>query len=134
MTMKPPAVSFDTMISRADDAVTTLSPGEVNEHLSREGVLLVDIRDVRELEREGRIPGSKHIPRGMLEFWMHPDSPYFKPYFEDANEVVLHCNRGWRSALAAKALLDIGIDVAHMSGGYSEWVERDLPTEPYVKK
>ncbi|NKB61659.1 MAG: rhodanese-like domain-containing protein [Gammaproteobacteria bacterium] len=121
------------MIVNADNAVTTLTPEDVDARRMKPGTLVVDIRDIRELEREGRIPGTKHIPRGMLEFWMHPDSPYFKDYFEDAEEVILHCNRGWRSALAAKALLDIGIEVAHMDGGFTDWLQKDLPTESYVK-
>ena len=134
MAIPKPTIDFETMIARADDAVTTLTPEEVNEKLAGNRTLVIDIRDVRELEREGRIPGTRHIPRGMLEFWIHPGSPYFKSWFEEIDEVVLHCNRGWRSALAAKALLDIGIGVAHMSGGYAEWLEKDLPTEAYVKK
>ena len=134
-----PSIDFDTMISQADDAVETLTPCAVQAILetkndSEERVLLVDIRDIRELEREGRIPGSTHVPRGMLEFWIHPDSPYFKDYFDAADRVILHCNRGWRSALAAKALQDIGLEVAHMSGGYSEWVKLGLATEPVEKR
>ena len=138
-----PTVDFDTMISQADDAVETLTPWDVQTILDGQGdsqgdsdehVLLVDIRDIRELEREGRIPGSTHVPRGMLEFWIHPDSPYFKDYFDAADRVILHCNRGWRSALAAKALQDIGLEVAHMSGGYSEWVKLGLATETVEKR
>ena len=132
--MISPTIDFHAMIEQADDAVETLSVEEVSEILQQEGTLIVDIRDVRELEREGRIPGARHVPRGMLEFWIHPESPYFKDYFEDAENIILHCNRGWRSALAAKALNDIGIPVAHMAGGYSEWKEKDLPTESYERK
>ena len=132
--MKKPTVDFQTMIQQADNAVTTLSPAEVAQKTEDPGTLIVDIRDIRELEREGRIPGSKHIPRGMLEFWIHPDSPYFKEYFNDAEDIILHCNRGWRSALAAKALKDIGIDASHMAGGYTQWKEENLPTEEYKRK
>ena len=128
-----PNIDFDTMIARADDAVTTLSPAEVEARAEEKGVLLVDIRDIRELQREGRIPGARHVPRGMLEFWIHPESPYFKDYFDAADEVILHCNRGWRSALAAKALKDIGLEVAHMSGGYTQWVEEGRATESLDK-
>lgn len=132
--MKTPKIDFESMIRRADDAVTGLNPEQVKERIESPTVLLVDIRDVRELEREGRIPGSKHVPRGMLEFWLHPQSPYYKNYFDVVDEVILHCNRGWRSALAAHALQQIGIEVAHMSGGYAEWVKKNLPTEPYERK
>ncbi len=132
--MLKPNIDFKAMIQQADDAVQTMTPTEVSKQLGASDVLLVDIRDVRELEREGRIPDSKHIPRGMLEFWVHPDSPYFKPYFESAKTIILYCNRGWRSALAAKALKDIGIEAAHMAGGYAGWVEDNLPTEHYVRR
>ena len=132
--MISPSIDFHAMIEQADDAVETLSVEEVSEKLQHKGILIVDIRDIRELEREGRIPGARHVPRGMLEFWIHPESPYFKDYFEEAEHIILHCNRGWRSALAAKALADIGIPVAHMAGGYSEWKEKDLPTESYERK
>ena len=132
--MIEPTVDFESMIQNADSAVTTLSPDVVNKKRNEQGVLVVDIRDVRELEREGKIPDAKHIPRGMLEFWMHPQSPYFKQYFHEASEVILHCNRGWRSALAAKSLKDIGIDVAHMEGGFSAWLEEGLEVEKYERR
>ena len=128
-------IDFETMVQQADEAVTTLTPEQVNDKLGQPGVLLVDIRDVRELEREGKVPGSKHIPRGMLEFWIHPQSPYFKAYFNDAEEVILHCNKGWRSALAAKAIKDLGVEnISHMGGGFTQWVEKGLETEPFSRK
>ena len=129
-----PSIDFHDMIDQADAAVETLSAEQVKEKLEDNESLIVDIRDIRELEREGRIPGSKHVPRGMLEFWIHPESPYFKEYFEQAEEIILHCNRGWRSALAAKALKDIGIVVSHMAGGYSEWLKKEFPVEKYERK
>ena len=132
--MLNPTIDFHDMVDQADQAVTTLTPEQVNQRRHNDGVLVVDIRDVRELEREGRIPGSKHVPRGMLEFWIHPESPYFKEYFDEAEEIILHCNRGWRSALAAKALKDIGIEVAHMSGGFSQWLESRYEIEEYQRK
>ena len=132
--MLKPNIDFQSMIDHADRAVTTLSPDEVNNRLNQADVLLVDIRDIRELQKEGRVPGSKHIPRGMLEFWIHPGSPYFKDYFKDVAEVILYCSRGWRSALAAKALKDIGIEVAHMEGGFTLWQETELPVEPLPEK
>jgi len=132
--MLKPTIDFQAMIDNADGAVSRLTPQQVNGRVNVSNVMLIDIRDVRELEREGRVPGSKHIPQGMLEFWMHPQSPYYKDYFNDAAEIILHCNRGWRSALAAKALLDIGIEVAHMTGGFSEWQQSGLPVEAYKRK
>ena len=93
-------------------------------------VVIVDIRDPRERDR-GYIPGSVHAPRGMVEFWIDPDSPYFKPVFGDGHkEFVLFCGAGWRSALAAKALQDMGMtNVAHIDGGFAAWLEAQAPTE-----
>lgn len=85
-------------------------------------VQFVDIRDVRELERTGIVPGAFHAPRGMLEFWVDPDSPYFKPLFGQDRRFVLYCQSGWRSALATATLQDMGMDnVAHVAGGLSAW-------------
>ena len=88
-------------------------------------VQIVDIRDVRELEREGTVPGCINAPRGMLEFWVDPASPYYKPVFgDDSREFILFCGAGWRSALAAKALQDMGMtNVAHIDGGFTAWAK-----------
>ena len=85
-------------------------------------IVFVDLRDVRELEREGVIPGAFHAPRGMLEFWVDPESPYHKPVFASGKRFLLFCAAGWRSALAAKTLGDMGLQkVAHINGGFSAW-------------
>ena len=131
--MKEPAIGFHEMIERAEAGVPTLSAAEVRARMA-DDVLLVDIRDVRELERDGHIPGSKHVPRGMLEFWMHPESPYFKDYFDTEREVVLMCNRGWRSAVAARNLQDIGISVSHMGEGFGGWQEQGFDIAPYQRR
>jgi len=90
----------------------------------------VDLRDPREIQREGRIPGSFSCPRGMLEFWIDPDSPYAKPIFQEAKRFVFYCASGWRSALAAKTAQDMGLDnVAHVGGGYTAWKTAGGPTE-----
>jgi rhodanese-related sulfurtransferase len=91
----------------------------------------VDIRDPRELEREGTAPGCVHAPRGMLEFWVDPASPYFKPVFADeTKEFVLFCGAGWRSALATKALQDMGMtNVAHIDGGFADWKKQAAPIQ-----
>ncbi|MDP6149884.1 MAG: rhodanese-like domain-containing protein, partial [Gammaproteobacteria bacterium] len=93
-------LGFMDLVARAESEIQALSPAEVDVRIGEEGVMLVDLRDIRELKREGKIPGSVHIPRGMLEFWIDPDSPYYKDYFDDACEVIFYCNKGWRSALA----------------------------------
>lgn len=119
MTIKTTAA---TLVARAEARVTTLSPEQVAWRLENDGALLVDIRDVRERKREGHIPGSIHVPRGMLEFWIDPDSPYHKPELARADSLILHCNKGWRSALATATLLDMGLEnVAHMDGGFERW-------------
>jgi rhodanese-related sulfurtransferase len=85
-------------------------------------MVIVDLRDPREIEREGRIPGAFHCPRGMLEFWIDPASPYAKPIFQEDKKFVFHCASGWRSALAAKVAQEMGLKpVAHIGGGFTAW-------------
>ncbi|MDP6437818.1 MAG: rhodanese-like domain-containing protein [Gammaproteobacteria bacterium] len=117
-------LGFMDLVARAESEIQALSPAEVDARIGEDGVLLVDLRDIRELKREGKIPGSVHIPRGMLEFWIDPDSPYYKEYFDDAREVIFYCNKGWRSALATQAVQNMGAEnVLHMAGGFENWVE-----------
>jgi len=94
----------------------------------RDDVIFVDLRDVRERQRTGFIPGSFHCPRGMLEFWVDPDSPYFKEIFaEEDKRFVFHCASGWRSALSVAMLQDMGFEAAHISDGFSGWVKAEGP-------
>jgi len=110
------------LVEEAEAQVDSLTPGQVNQKLHQPGVRLVDLRDIRELKREGRIPDSLHVPRGMLEFWIDPDSPYYMKEFDEAEEIILYCNKGWRSALAAFSLKSMGIEkVTHMRGGMEQW-------------
>jgi rhodanese-related sulfurtransferase len=129
----PITKGFRALVDEATAQITTYTVAEVAERLQSGDarLQLVDIRDVRELEREGTAPGALHAPRGMLEFWVDPDSPYFKPAFGDENkEFVLFCGAGWRSALATKALRDMGMtNVAHIDGGFGAWVKAGAPTE-----
>ncbi|MEZ5492619.1 MAG: rhodanese-like domain-containing protein [Gammaproteobacteria bacterium] len=128
--MKPKTGYLD-LVARAEQKIRALTPAEVTRRRGLDGVLLVDLRDIRELKREGRIPGAVHVPRGMLEFWVDPDSPYYKPVFASATEVILYCNKGWRSALAAESLLAMGCEgVAHMSGGLEQWLAEGGEVEP----
>ena len=112
--------SAQTLVAEALTEIKTLSPAEALEMVNSDKCNLIDIRDIRELEKMGRIENSHHIPRGMLEFWMDPDSPYFKEGKIDMNkEMVLFCAGGLRSALAAKTLKDMGFDkVSHIDGGF----------------
>jgi len=112
------------LVEQAEAEVRTLTPDEAKSAQAN-GALLVDLRDVREIEREGRIPGSYHVPRGMLEFWVDPDSVYHHDALTSADELILYCDLGWRSALAAKTLQDMGFtQVAHLGGGIEGWKEQ----------
>ncbi len=98
-------------------------------------VVIVDIRDIRERQRIGAIPGSVHAPRGMIEFWVDPDSPYFKDVFgHDDKKYVFHCASGWRSALTVATLQDMGFEAAHLKEGFSTWADKGGPVQPVEKK
>lgn len=114
--------SCKQLVEEATAKILTLSLDEAKAKLGNSDVLFLDIRDVRELEREGTIPGAFHAPRGMLEFWVDPESPYFKPIFSEDKQFVLFCQAGWRSALATATLQDMGMSrVCHIAGGYGGW-------------
>ena len=118
------------LVDAANARITTIPVDQAKALLGDPGVQFVDIRDVRELEREGMIPGAFHAPRGMLEFWIDPQSPYFKPVFGEPKRFVLYCQSAWRSALATATLQDMGMDnVAHVQGGFSAWKAADGQTE-----
>lgn len=127
----PITKGFQALVDEAMQAVKTYSVESVSARLSDPKVQIVDIRDPRELEQGGTVPGALLAPRGMLEFWVDPASPYFKPVFGDeSKEYILFCGAGWRSALATKALQDMGMrNVAHIDGGYAEWQKLGAPTE-----
>lgn len=129
----PITKGFRALVDEAMAQVTTYNVDEVRRRLDDPALQLVDIRDARELEREGTLPGAINAPRGMLEFWVDPDSPYYKPVFGDEDkQYVLFCGAGWRSALAAKALQDMGMtNVAHIDGGFTEWAKQGAPVESY---
>ena len=117
-----PIVSSKELVKTAKSEIRTLSRDEVSEMKDEDRCVLVDIRDIRELERKGRIPGAVHAPRGMLEFWIDPDSPYHREVFATEKTLVLFCASAWRSALATKTLQDMGVtDVAEMDGGFKAW-------------
>ena len=112
--------SSQTLVNEALNQIKTLSPAEALEMVNSDKCNLIDIRDIRELEKEGRVENSHHIPRGMLEFWLDPEGSYFKQGKLDLNkEMVLFCAGGLRSALAAKSLKDMGFEkVSHIDGGF----------------
>ena len=112
--------SSQTLVSEALKEVKTISSDEAHNMVNKDQCNLIDIRDVRELQKEGQVEGASHIPRGMLEFWLDPESAYFKKGKLNLDkEIVLFCAGGLRSALAAKSLKDMGFDkVSHIDGGF----------------
>jgi rhodanese-related sulfurtransferase len=124
--------SVEEMIAQARETITEHTPAEAL-RLQLEGdAVIVDIRDVRELQREGVIPGAIHAPRGMLEFWVDPQSPYHKPVFAEDREFILNCASGWRSALSAKTLDDMGMtNTSHIVGGFGAWRDDGLAVETH---
>ena len=122
---------YKALLAEANAAVETVPAAEAVALVGRDDTVLVDLRDPRELEREGRIPGAFHCPRGMLEFWIDPESPYHKPVFADDKRFVFFCAGGWRSALAARTAREMGLKpVAHISGGFAAWRDAGGPIEP----
>ena len=115
--------SVKQLVQTAKSRIEEIPAKEALALAMRDDVVIVDIRDVRERQKLGFIPDSVHAPRGMLEFWVDPDSPYHKPVFAEDKKFILHCASGWRSALAAASLLDMGFEVAHITEGFSGWVE-----------
>lgn len=115
------AVGYKQMLDEARAEVRSVSTEEGAELRGKDDVVFIDIRDPRELEREGMIPGAHRAPRGMLEFWIDPDSPYHKPYFAEDKLFVFYCASGWRSLLAAQVAQRMGLRSASLTGGFGDW-------------
>jgi rhodanese-related sulfurtransferase len=114
----------------AEREIETIPPEQAVTLAGRDEVVLVDIRDIRELQRDGRVPGAVHCPRGMLEFWIDPNSPYHKPVFNQDKKYVFFCAGGLRSALAAQTAQMMGMaPVAHIGGGFGAWKKAGGPVE-----
>lgn len=127
--------SAQDLVAAAEREIVTLSLDEVRAAMDDPDTVIVDLRDVRELWREGKIPGALHSPRGMNEFWIDPASPYHKPVYASDKRFVLYCAGAWRSALEAKMFQDMGLTrVAHMAGGFSAWKAAGLPVEAVVPR
>jgi rhodanese-related sulfurtransferase len=123
-------VTHKDLIDNALAEVDTLSIETAEALLGDEDVQFVDLRDPRELAREGKIPGAFHAPRGMLEFWVDPTSPYYKDVFGSGKRLVFYCQSGWRSALATKTVQDMGLEpVSHIGEGFRGWKDSGAPTE-----
>lgn len=126
---------YKSLVAEADAEIEAVTPREAFEMAKRDDVALVDIRDIRELQREGRIEGAQHCPRGMLEFWIDPESPYHKPLFASGKTFVFFCAGGLRSALATKTAQDMGLTpVKHIEGGFAAWREAGLPVAAPAEK
>ena len=114
-------VGYKALVEAAEARIRTISATEAFDKLDSDDVVFVDLRDVRELKREGGIPGAFHCPRGLLEFWIDPESPYHKAVFAEPKEFVFFCNLGWRSALAADIAQQMGLKTCHIDGGIQAW-------------
>ena len=128
--------SSKSLVEEAIKKIQTLNPNEVKELLEKKEIILIDVRDIRELWKEGTIENSKHIPRGMLEFWLDPESTYYQANkIENVKKMVLFCALGWRSALATKSLVEMGFkNVAHVNGGFDALKKSGLKVITKEKK
>ncbi|MEM1075352.1 MAG: rhodanese-like domain-containing protein [Pseudomonadota bacterium] len=117
------------LVAEARERIDEIETVDAIKMVNDPDVVIVDIRDPRERERSGFIPGSVHAPRGMVEFWVDPDSPYFKEVFGQNKKYLFHCASGWRSALTVAQLQDMGFDAAHLREGFSSWVAQGGPVE-----
>jgi len=135
---KPLKKSVAEMVKAAKAGISEITAKQALELYRDENIVIVDIRDIRERQKLGFIPGSYHAPRGMLEFWVDPQSPYFKEIFGQDKRFILHCASGWRSALSAATLQEMGFDAEHILDGFSGWLEADgpveMPSPPTIKK
>ena len=122
---------YKQLLAEANVEIQTLTPAEAIGMVGKADVLFVDLRDPRELEREGRLPGAFSCTRGMMEFWIDPESPYYKPQFGEDKKYVFFCAGGMRSALAAQTANRMGLKpVAHIRGGFGAWKKAGGPVEP----
>lgn len=128
-------ISAAQMVSNARARIEEIDTPALIEMVEDPNVVIVDIRDVRERQRSGYIPGSFHAPRGMIEFWVDPDSPYFKDIFaQEDKKFVFHCASGWRSSITTATLQDMGFEAAHLKEGFSTWEKQGGPVEFPEKK
>ena len=129
-------MGYRELIEAAEAVIETLTAPEAIALHGREDVRFVDLRDVRELWREGTVPGAAHCPRGMLEFWIDPDSPYHRPLFSEPGvRFLFFCQSGWRSALATRTAGELGLaNAAQIGGGFRAWVDADGPVTPVERR
>jgi rhodanese-related sulfurtransferase len=128
-------VGYQTLLDEADAAVETVTTTKLAGQIGDDDLVIIDIRDIRELEREGHLPGAVHAPRGMLEFWIDPESPYARPVFQEDKRFVFYCRSGWRSALATAVANRLGLQrTSHLEGGFSAWLKAGHEVVDYEAK
>ena len=126
---------YKDLLAEAEALVEAVNTSEAARLHAGDDVVFVDLRDPREREREGTVPNAFSCPRGMLEFWIDPESPYHKPIFAEDKRFLFFCASGWRSALATRTALDMGLEhVSHLSGGFTAWRDAGLPVEAVMAK
>lgn len=123
------------MVANARSVIEEIDAKDMLDMVANDDVVIVDIRDIRERQRSGFIPGSFHCPRGMAEFWVDPESPYYKEIFSEDKKFIFHCASGWRSALTTQTLQEMGMDnIAHMKDGFTSWKDMNGAIEFPEKK
>ena len=132
--MKKLKKTVKNMVTEAKSKINEIDAKDAIKFFNDENVIFIDIRDIRERQKLGFIPASFHAPRGMLEFWIDPESPYFKDIFNTNKKYIFHCAAGWRSALAVSTLNDMGFEASHITDGFAGWVEEKGPVEFKSKK
>lgn len=128
-------LGYKDLVAAAEKEVETMDLETALASFDNPDFQFVDIRDIRELQREGKIPGAHHAPRGMLEFWVDPESPYHQEIFAQDKKYVFYCAAAWRSALATQTLQNMGMDnICHLAGGFAAWKKADAPIEPLPER
>ena len=123
-------IGFRELVKNAEAEIETISVQTALQRYQDDDTLVVDLRDVRERKRDGKIPGSFHMPRGMLEFWIDPESPYYNAIFSTKEKFIFYCNKGWRSALATQTAQHMGLqNVVHIDCGFEAWELIEAPVE-----
>lgn len=119
------------MVSEANEQVEEISVANALRLVKQENILFIDVRDIREVAKTGRVLGARHVPRGMLEMWIDPETPYHREFFAEDRKFIFYCASAWRSAMAAKTAQDMGLTpVAHLEGGINAWIDAGGPIEP----
>lgn len=128
-------ISADQMVTNAMAEIVTIDLEEAQKAIDDDNSVIVDIRDIRELQRDGKIPGAFHAPRGMLEFWVDPDNEYHRDIFSSGKRFIFYCAKGARSALTTHTLQNMGLaPICHIGGGFEAWRKAELPIENVEKK